>query len=63
MKIFLPKIDSMKIFVSASENEYAKKNKFRMNKNKFSIINNSVPNMKLINFKIRSKKFKCFNKY
>ena len=49
------KIDSMKIFVSASENEYAKKNNFRFDKNKFSIINNSVPNKKLINFKINQK--------
>jgi len=49
------KIDSMKIFVSASENEYAKKNKFRIDKNKFSIINNSVPNKKLINFEIDQK--------
>ena len=45
----------MKIFVSASENEYAKKNKFIIDKKKFSIINNSVPNKKLINFKIDQK--------
>ena len=49
------KIDSMKIFVSASEYEYAKRNKFRIDKNKFSIINNCVPNKKLINFKIDQK--------
>ena len=49
------KIDSMKIFVSASEKDYAKKNKFIIDKNKFSIINNSVPNKKLINFKIDQK--------
>ncbi len=45
----------MKIFVSASEYEYAKRNKFKIDKNKFSIINNSVPNNKLINFKIDKK--------
>ena len=49
------KIDSMKIFVSASENEYAKKNKFTIDKNKFSIIYNSVPNMELIDFKADQK--------
>jgi len=50
------KIDSMKIFVSASENDYAKKNKFSIDENKFSIINNSVPNMELIDFKEDQKK-------
>ena len=49
------KIDSLKIFVSASENDYAKKNKFIIDKKKFSIINNAVPNKKLINFEIEQK--------
>ena len=43
------RIDSMKIFVSNSENEYAKKNNLIINKDKFSIINNAVSNMKIIN--------------
>ena len=35
---------------------FQKRNKFRIDKNKFSIINNCVPNKKLINFKIDQKK-------
>lgn len=42
-------LDSMKIFVSESEKDFAKKNNLKINKFNYSIINNSVSNKKIIN--------------
>ncbi len=44
------RIDSMKIFVSKSEARFAINNKLKIKKEKFLIINNAVPNMKIIDF-------------
>lgn len=45
----LGSLDNMKIFVSESEKDFAKKNNLKINKFNCSIINNSVSNKKIIN--------------
>lgn len=49
------RLDSMKIFVSESEKDYANKINLKINKFNYSIINNCVPNQKKIDFKIDQK--------
>ena len=49
------RIDSMKIFVSESEKEYAKKNNLKINRSNYSIINNSVSDLRTIDCNLDQK--------